>query len=70
MTRRRFILAALVGIATAAIAGPALAQSLSIDMGGSPASARRCSCGRRSGDSPCPGGCSAANAFTATAERS
>jgi flagellar biosynthetic protein FliP len=39
MNRRRLALAALAGLATAALAGPALAQSLSIDLGGNSASA-------------------------------
>jgi flagellar biosynthetic protein FliP len=39
MSRRRLILAAMAGMATALLAGPVLAQSLNIDLGGNPASA-------------------------------
>ncbi|MDO8605377.1 MAG: flagellar type III secretion system pore protein FliP [Phaeospirillum sp.] len=39
ISRRRFAVAAAVGIVCAVIAGPVLAQSLNIDLGGSPASA-------------------------------
>ncbi|TAN76270.1 MAG: flagellar biosynthetic protein FliP, partial [Magnetospirillum sp.] len=39
ISRCRLALAAVAGVATAVIAGPVLAQSLSIDLGGNPASA-------------------------------
>ncbi|CAA7617528.1 flagellar type III secretion system pore protein FliP [Magnetospirillum sp. SS-4] len=39
ISRTRLTLAAIAGIGTAAVAWPVLAQSISIDMGGSPASA-------------------------------